>query len=585
MIRIDWRPLLTRDNLRRDAFAALTTTSVMVPQGVAFAAIAGLPPEYGFFSALLPPIVAAVFGSSWQMVSGPTAAISALVFSSLSGVFEPGSPQFISAAIVLAFMVGVFQLALGLARMGQLANLASTSVLVGFTTGAALLIVLGQLQFALGVPMPRPQDFRAFLSGLMAAVRGADLAAVAVTSTTLLFAVGIRLWRPRLPHYLVALAAGTLAGVLATRWGYPVDTVGSLRTVLPDFEIPALSVDTIRTLAQAALAVALVGLLEAVSIARAIAAKTGQNIDPNREFVGQGLSNFVGSFFGSYPVSGSFTRTAVSVDAGARTPMAAIFGTLALAVALFGLAPLFEDVPIAAVAGVIVLSAFGLLRFDEYHRLLKSSPSDMGIAVITLVSTLLIGLEFAIYIGVLLSLMLFIRWTTKPYVGIGAPDPATPGRIFRNAEANQLPECPQLVMVRINGPLYFGAAGHLRERLQQIEITRPEQPHMLMVMRGIGDLDVTAAEVLEDEAARRRARGGRLHITTRLPSEVERLAQIGVTEAIGEDALHESKGAAIAAILPSLDPSRCATCTARIFRECPTRAIASRPPRLSGTGT
>ena len=271
MIRIDWRPLLTRDNLRRDAFAALTTTSVMVPQGVAFAAIAGLPPEYGFFSALLPPIVAAVFGSSWQMVSGPTAAISALVFSSLSGVFEPGSPQFISAAIVLAFMVGVFQLALGLARMGQLANLASTSVLVGFTTGAALLIVLGQLQFALGVPMPRPQDFRAFLSGLMAAVRGADLAAVAVTSTTLLFAVGIRLWRPRLPHYLVALAAGTLAGVLATRWGYPVDTVGSLRTVLPDFEIPALSVDTIRTLAQAALAVALVGLLEAVSIARAIA--------------------------------------------------------------------------------------------------------------------------------------------------------------------------------------------------------------------------------------------------------------------------------------------------------------------------
>jgi SulP family sulfate permease len=140
-------------------------------------------------------------------------------------------------------------------------------------------------------------------------------------------------------------------------------------------------------------------------------------------------------------------------------------------------------------------------------------------------------------------------------------------------------------MVRINGPLYFGAAGHLRERLQQIEITRPDQPNMLMVMRGIGDLDVTAAEVLEDEAARRRARGGRLHITTRLPSEVERLRQIGVTEAIGEDALHESKGAAIAAILPSLDPSRCATCTARIFRECPTRATASRPPRLSGTGT
>ncbi|MFO0449427.1 MAG: SulP family inorganic anion transporter, partial [Pseudomonadota bacterium] len=156
MIRPDWRPLLTRDNLRRDAVAALTTTTVMVPQGVAFAAIAGLPPEYGFFAALVPPSVAALFGSSWQMVSGPTAAISALVFSSLSGTFEPGSPDFISAAIVLALLVGIFQLTLGFARMGQLAYLASTSVLVGFTTGAAGVSVLGPLQVALDGALPRP---------------------------------------------------------------------------------------------------------------------------------------------------------------------------------------------------------------------------------------------------------------------------------------------------------------------------------------------------------------------------------------------------------------------------------------------
>ena len=576
MIRPDWRPLLTRDNLRRDAVAALTTTTVMVPQGVAFAAIAGLPPEYGFFAALVPPIVAALFGSSWQMVSGPTAAISALVFSSLSGTFEPGSPDFISAAIVLALLVGIFQLTLGFARMGQLAYLASTSVLVGFTTGAAVLIVLGQLQFALDVALPRPQDFGAFLAGLAAAIPSADAAAIAVTSTTLVVAAGVRLWRPRLPHYLIALAAGTLAGVVAGRLGQPVDTLGSLRTVLPDLEIPGLSIDAIRTLAQAALAVALVGLLEAVSISRAIAAKTGQNVDPNREFVGQGLSNTVGSFFGSYPVSGSFTRTAVNVDAGARTPMAAVFGNFFLVVALYALAPAFAHVPVAAIAGVIVLSAFGLLRLDEYRRLLGSSPSDMAIAVITLVATLLVGLEFAIYIGVLLSLMLFIRWTTKPYVGVGAPDPASHGRMFRNAVANGLDECPQLVMVRINGPLYFGAAGHLREKLQQLETSRPEQAHMLMVMRGIGDLDVTAAAVLEDEAARRRARGGRLHITTRLPSEVESLTRLGVTAAIGDDALHESKGTAIAAILPTLDPARCATCTTRIFRECPPREGLSR---------
>jgi len=565
-----WGPLLTRENLRHDAVAAITTTTVMVPQGIAFAAVAGLPPEYGFFSALIPPIFAALFGSSWQMVSGPTAAISALVFSTLSGSFEPGTPQFISAAITLAFLVGVFQLTLGLARMGQLANLASTAVLVGFTTGAALLIVLGQLQFALDVQLPRPQDFGLFLAALIDVLPQVDLATVVVAAATLLVALLVRIWNPRLPHYLLALMAGTAAGIAAARAGHPVDTIGSLRSILPSLDLPSLSVDTLRALAQGALAVALVGLLEAVSIARAIAARTGQTIDANREFIGQGLSNTVGSFFGSYPVSGSFTRSGVNVEAGARTPIAAVFGSIVLAIALFGFAPLFVHVPVAAVAGVITLSAFGLLRFDEYRRLLHSSPADMSIALITLIATLLVGLEFAIYTGVLLSLMLFIRWTTKPYVGIGAPDPATPGRIFRNAESNALPECPQLVIARINGPLYFGAAGHLREQLEQIERTRPNQRHMLMVLRGIGDLDVTAAEVLEDEAQRRKARGGQLHMTTRLPSEVTRLAQIGVIEAIGKEMLYENKGSAIAAIVRRLNPAICATCPTRIFRECPT---------------
>jgi SulP family sulfate permease len=564
-----WGSLLTRENLRRDAVAAVTTSTVMVPQGIAFAAVAGLPPEYGFFAALVPPIFAALFGSSWQMVSGPTAAISALVFSTLSGPFEPGSSQFIAAAIALAFLVGVFQLTLGLARMGQLANLASTSVLVGFTTGAALLIVLGQLQFALDVELPRPQNFSLFVTALIDVAPRVHVATLGVTATTLLVAVLVRLWDPRLPNYLLALAAGTAAGVAAARAGQPVATIGSLRSILPAFELPSLSIDTLRTLAQGALAVALVGLLEAVSIARAIAARTGQTIDANQEFIGQGMSNMIGSFFGSYPVSGSFTRTGVNVDAVARTPMAAVFGTIALAIALFGLAPLFIHVPVAAVAGVIVMSALGLLGFDEYRRLLRSSPSDMSIAVITLIATLLVGLEFAIYAGVLLSLTLFIRWTTKPYVGIGAPDRSTPGRLFRNAESNALPECPQLIVARVNGPLYFGAVGHLSEQFQHIEKSRPHQRHMLMVLRGTGDLDVTAAEVLVSEAERRRARGGRLHLTTRLPSEVARLAQLGVTEAIGGDALHESKGSAITAIVSSLDPSICAHCSTRIFRECP----------------
>lgn len=578
-----WRTLVTPATLRSDAQAALTNTTVLVPQAVAFAAIAGLPPEYGFFAAFVPPIIAAFFGSSWHLVSGPTAAISALVFSTLSGNFIPGTPEFVQAAVTLAFLVGAFQIAVGVARLGHLANFASTPVLTGFATGAAILIVLAQLQFMLDVPLPRPQDFRAFAAGTAAALTQANVASLAVAAATLLLALAARAWRPSSPHYLLALAGGSFAGWVATQTGYSVATVGSLSLVLPHVAVPGLSIDAIRALAQGALAVALVGLLEAVAIARNAAARSGQHVDASQEFVAQGLANTVGSCFSSYPVSGSFTRTSVSVQAGAVTPMAAILSSVFLLIAVAAFAPAFAYVPVAAVAAIVVLSAAGLLGLDEYRRLGRSSPGEMAIATATLVATLVIGLEFAIYGGVLLSLMLFVQRTTRPHVGIGAPDASSTHRMFRNAAAHELPECPQLVFVRVNGPLYFGAVSHLRDQLLEIELSRPAQKHMLMLLRGDGDVDVATADLLARESARRRSRDGRLHLSTRLLAEVDRLRQLGVIDALGTEAVHENKGSAIAAIVPTLDPAICAGCAVRIFRECADRPSGSGMPPSSAS--
>lgn len=568
---LPWVSVITPAVARHDLVAALTNATVVIPQAVAFATIAGLPPEYGLFTALLPPVIAILFGSSWHLVSGPTSAISALVFGALAARYIPGSNEYVSAALALAFLVGLTQVALGLARLGQLVTFVSKSVLIGFTWGAALLIVASQLDGVLGIELPRPEDAAAFLAELARAFPSTDLPTLLVAMVTLLAAILVRRVRPRWPHYLVALVAGSLAAWALRPAGFEVPTIGALPAALPDFGAPPVTLSSVRELSQAALAIALVGLLEAVSIARSTAARTGQDIDSSREFVGQGLANAAGSFFSAFPSSGSFTRTGVNVDAGARTPLAVLLTSLMLLAAMPALVELFAYVPSASISAVIVLVAINLIDPKELERIVRTSVSEGTIALVTLATALLVGLEFSIYVGVILSLLLFLNRTTHPYVGIGAPDPSTAGRIFRNAESNRLAECPQLLFLRVDGPLYFGSLDSLRERLRAIEAARPGQRHALMILRSLGSLDLPVAELLIEEARRRRSRGGSLNLAARLPREVSRLRHLGVLDALGPEKLYPSKGEAIAGIVPRLDDAVCAACTARVFGECASR--------------
>lgn len=567
----DWLGQVSPESLRHDLVAGLTGATIVLPQGVAFAAIAGLPPAYGFYSAIVPTIVAALGGSSWHSVSGPNTAISLLVLGALSTGFAVGSEPYIQAAVALALLVGLVQIGFALARMGGLVDFVSHSVMVGFTSAAAILIVISQIAPALGFVTEKSVRLSQSVLELLSSTGRIDLNAVAVAGVTLLTAVLARWLWPRSPNYLMALGAGTLTNLLFVWRGVDLHTVGAVPQVLPAASLPELDLAQLRALAPAALAIAIVGLLQATSIARALAMRSGQAYDNNREFMGQGLSNAVGSLFQSYPASASFTRSGVNYDAGARTPLAAVFASVFLVGILFVVGPLFAYVPLPAIAAIIILVALRLLEPLVLWEILRTSRAETAITAVTFLSALFINLEFSILIGVLLSLALFLKKTAHPHISIGAPDARTSGRIFRNAEENHLPECPQLVIARINGPLYFGSVEFIRREFRRIAFERPAQKHLLFIVKGVGEIDMPGAEVLVEEAEGRAARGGEFHLQTRTPRQLEKVARLHVLRKLTRSNIHLSKGEAIAEIVPALDPDICLTCKARIFMECRSR--------------
>lgn len=301
-------------------------------------------------------------------------------------------------------------------------------------------------------------------------------------------------------------------------------------------------------------------------------------VNGNREFVGQGLSNAVGSLFHCFPGSASFTRSGVNFDAGAKTPLSSIFAAAFLFLILLLVAPWFAYVPIPAMAGAILLVAWRLIDFKEIHHILTTSRSETAIAAITFFSALFVDLEFAIYAGVLLSLVLFLNSTAKPFIGIGAPDPSTPQKMFRNAALHDLKEGPQLLVARLDGPLYFGSVEYLRRQFRHIEKERPGQKHMLFITKGTGEIDMPGADLLIEEAMRREKRGGSFSLEVKTPLSLQKLARFKVMRSLTRDNIYLSKNDAIAEIVPCLDPTICRTCTARIFRECAAQSAPGGDP-------
>ena len=565
-----WGPLITRDSLRADTIAGLTGAIIVLPQGVAFATLAGMPPQYGLYAAMVPAIIAALFGSSRHLVSGPTNVISIFVFASLSPIADPGSGDYIQLALTLAFLTGVMQLAMGIARMGALVNFISHTVVVSFTAGAACLIFAAQIKNFFGIGIERGASLTKTVQQFILNLDDVNLYVTGVGVVTLVAGIAARRYLPKFPYMITAMLIGSLFAVaLNAFFGAEVTqiaTVGALPAMIPQLSAPDLSFDSLKGTLPIAFAVTILALTEAVSIARAIALKSGQHIDANQEFIGQGLSNVAGSFFSSYASSGSFNRSGANYEAGARTPLAAIFSALILIVLLLVIGPLVAYLPLAVMGAILFMVAWGLIDLHHMRNILKTSKRETAIMLVTFLAALFTNLEFAIYSGVLLSLMIYLTRTSRPWVRDVKPDPA-PDSYHFSADTG-LPDCPQLKMIRINGSIFFGAVEHVQRNLEMIDELNPTQKHVLIVASGINFVDVAGAEMLLQEASRRRRLGGGLYFYRFKDEAMQLMEKGGYTDAIGKDHFFPVKVSPVAGIYARLDPEICRRCRARIFREC-----------------
>ncbi|MCX7165350.1 MAG: sulfate permease [Rhodocyclales bacterium] len=564
-----WWSLVTRRTVREDLLAGFTGALIVLPQGVAFATIAGLPPQYGLYAAMMPAVIGALFGSSWHLVSGPTTAISIAVFAAVSHQAEPGSAQYISLVLTLTFLVGVFQLILGLARMGALVNFISHTVVIGFTAGAAVLIAASQVRNFFGIDIPRGTPFYEIVRQLIVQAGDINPWVAGVAGVTLATGILTRRYVKNIPYMIAAMIVGSIVAEILNLWlgqdATGIRTVGALPATLPPLSVPDFSLETLRHTLGPALVITMLALTEAVSIARAIAVRSEQRIDGNQEFIGQGLSNIVGAFFSAYASSGSFNRSGVNYEAGARTPLASVFASVFLLLVLLIVAPLAAYLPNAAMAGILFLVAWGLIDFHHIGHIWHTSKAESAILAATLIGTLF-NLEAGIFLGVFLSLVMYLYRSSKPEIVPLVPAPEEGAYHFVRAKGR--PECPQLRIVRINGAVYFGAANYVQQALQQIDEDNPQQKSVLIAAASLNTIDIAGAEVLAQEARRRRRLGGGLYFYRLNRPAYEFLRQGDYVKDIGEGAFFPVMTDVTKALYWTLDPNVCRTCKTKIFKQC-----------------
>ncbi len=562
-----WLPLVTKRTLAADAVAGVTGAIVVLPQGVAFATIAGMPPEYGLYAAIVPTIAAALFGSSWHLVAGPSTTASLILASALGAFAEPGSAQYVKLAMTLAFMVGAMELALGIFRVGGIVNFISHSVIVGFTTGVGIIIIITQFKHFAGLAIPQGLHVFEIVPYAATHIRDIDPATTATGLITLAAGIGARRFLRRVPFMIVAVVAGSLTGAAFNHFGAHVATLGALPSHLPHLSAPSFDPAVWGMLLPAALALAISALNESVSISRAIAIRSGQHVDANQEFIGQGVANTVGCFFSGYVVSSSFNRSALNYAAGAKTPVSALIAGVSLALIIAVAAPLAAYLPYSAMAASLFLIGWGLIDRQNIAQIARTSRIETGILVATLATALFLQVQAAILAGVALSLVVYLYRTSNPRIVHRVPDPESPSRKMTEPRTD-LPECPQFHIIRFNGSLFFGAVNSFKEELLSCENENPYCKHLAIIMAGVNFIDVAGAETLAQMARRYRSAGRNLYLINVNRFVLNLLEKGGYIDAIGRENIFASKTKAFRHIYSHLNYDVCRTCKLRVFVEC-----------------
>lgn len=557
-----------RSSLRPDIMAGLTVAVVMLPQAIAYALIAELPPQVGLYAAIIASIVGAFWGSSSHLNTGPTNAASLLVLSTLITIAVPGTPEYVLAAGLMAVVIGVIRLVMGLARLGVLVNFVSDSVVIGFTAGAGILISINQLSHVLRVDVPSSPSFYVTLQNLSASISQTHVLSVLITLLTVTTIVALRRWRPRWPSALLGMVVAGLSVALFGLDEQGVRVLGELPRGLPPLTaVPIFDFELINQMSTGILAAAAIGLVEAMSIARAIAAQSGEYIDSNQEFVGQGLSNIAAGFFSGYTCSGSFTRSALNYANGARTAFSSVFAGVWVLLAMLLFAPLTAYLPRAALSGVLLVTAYSMIDRKEMVRIWHTSRGDSIIMLATMLATVFLPLQFAVLTGVFVSFVRYVVKTSTPGVHSMVPDEKFDHFIY---EPDQ-PECPQLGVLTVEGSLYFGAAHYVEDQIRQHMEQHPRQRFLLLRMHRVNHCDVSGLHMLEAIVRLYRQQDGDVFMVGVRSDVWAKMKLSGFNAFLGMDHFLSQERAIEHIFYRILDPAVCIyKCPVKIWQECQT---------------
>lgn len=527
--------------LSGDLSAGLTVGVMLIPQGMAYAMIAGLPPVYGLYASTIPLILYALLGTSRQLAVGPVAMVSLLTAAGVATMAEPGSDTYIALAIALALMVGGIQFLLGAFRLGFLVNFLSHPVVSGFTSAAALIIGFSQLKHLMGIPLPKGAHVHEILTAAIQEIDQIHLPTFLLGTGGIVVILLARRIDKRIPAPLLAVVLGILAVSVLNLEQSGVRIVGDIPMGLPSFAIPALSGSVIQSLLATALAISLVSFMESIAVAKAIQSRHRvDELDPNQELIALGAANIGGAFFQSYPVTGGFSRTAVNDQAGARSGLASIISAGLILLTLLFLTPLFHNLPNAILAAVIMVAVFGLIDYKEAIHLWHTDRSDLWMLAVTFVATLALGIEEGILIGVVLSLGLVIYRTSRPHI-------ATLGRVpgsdfYRNVERfDHLEIRPDILILRLDAQLYFANLNYCKDQIRrQVREKGPTLRCLVLNAESISHIDSSAAQMLHELIRDLRGQGLTIMMNSIIGPVRDRMAAHGLLDLIGADHIQMS---------------------------------------------
>jgi SulP family sulfate permease len=547
---LNWFPLKGED-LKSDLLAGITVSLLLIPQSMAYAALAGLPPYYGLYTAFLPVMFAALWGSSNHLATGPVAVVSVMTATALSTHAQPGSEQYIALAIMMALLVGVIQLGLGLLKMGVVVNFLSHPVILGFTNAAAIIIVFLQLNKLLGVSRPSSDNFVQDIWGVLQQIPDTHLPTLMMAVIAILIMLFSKRFLPRVPGVLLAVVVTT---VLSWVTGYEAaggKVVGDIPPGLPTISLPQLDLPLLSDMIVSALFISLVGFVESISIARAIAVKSKHRVDPNQELIGQGVANLVGSVSQSFPVSGSFSRSALNFNTGGRTGMTSVFTALMVLITLLFLTPLMHHLPSAVLGAVIMVAVISLVNLKSILHVWKVHRHDGFASILTFAATLFFAprLEWGIALGAGVALGLYLYRTMKPRIAILARHP---DGTMRDAIRFDLPQDKRIVVIRFDGSLYFANISYFEDAIIDAEASHPDARVFLIVADGVNSVDASTEEVLAMMLERLHSNGIDVIFSGLKQQVLEIMANAGIYEKIGENNLWPTEDMALEYIYEDL---------------------------------